>query len=96
MGRSGGIIAQPVPTNLPQAKYSREAKNKHIQGICLIGLIVDVNGMPQNIHVVHSLESSLDQNAIEAVRAYRFKPAMKDCTTPVPVYINIEVSFRLY
>ncbi len=34
--------------------------------------------------------------ALEAVRKYKFKPAMKDGRTPVPVMITIEVNFRLY
>ncbi len=37
----------------------------------------------------------LDQKAIEAVRNWRFSPAMKD-GRPVPVQINVEVNFRLY
>jgi TonB family protein len=38
----------------------------------------------------------LDEKALEAVRKYKFKPAMKDNKTPVPVYVNVEVNFRLY
>jgi len=30
------------------------------------------------------------------VQKYRFKPAMKDGRTPVPVAVNFEVNFRLY
>jgi len=41
-------------------------------------------------------KSGLDQKALEAVRKYRFKPAMKDGKTPVPVMITVEVNFRLY
>jgi TonB family protein len=37
----------------------------------------------------------LDQKALEAVRKYRFKPAMK-AGVPVPVMITVEVNFRLY
>ncbi len=37
----------------------------------------------------------LDDKAIEAVRQWRFAPAIKD-GTPVAVQINVEVSFRLY
>jgi TonB family protein len=35
----------------------------------------------------------LDEKALEAVRQFRFKPAMKDGKTPVPVAITIEVKF---
>jgi TonB family protein len=89
-------MSAPVPLLQPQAEYSDYARKKGISGICLLGLIVDANGMPQNIHVIKSLEPSLDQNAIEAVKKYRFKPAIKDGTVPVPVVVNIEVNFRLY
>jgi len=37
----------------------------------------------------------LDEKAMEAVRRYRFKPAMND-GKPVPVMITVEVNFRLY
>jgi periplasmic protein TonB len=36
-----------------------------------------------------------DENALEAVLRYRFKPAMKG-GKPVPVLITIAVNFRLY
>ena len=38
----------------------------------------------------------LDEKAMEAVSKYKFKPAMKDGKTPVAVYVNVEVNFRLY
>jgi protein TonB len=37
----------------------------------------------------------LDEKALEAVRKYRFKPAMKG-NTPVAVQANVAVTFRLY
>jgi TonB family protein len=37
----------------------------------------------------------LDEKALEAVRKYKFKPAMKG-GAPVPVMMSIEVNFRLY
>ena len=47
------------------------------------------------VKVVKSLEPTLDANAIEAVKTWKFEPAMKD-GKPVAVQINVEVSFRLY
>jgi TonB family protein len=37
----------------------------------------------------------LDEKALEAVRTWKFTPAMKD-GHPVAVQINVEVNFRLY
>jgi TonB family protein len=47
------------------------------------------------VHIVRSLGMGLDENAMKAVRTYKFKPAMNG-KTPVPVQITIEVNFRLY
>jgi protein TonB len=37
----------------------------------------------------------LDEKALEAVKNWRFEPALKD-NKPVAVQINVEVTFRLY
>ena len=56
---------------------------------------MDQYGRPQNLKVARSLGMGLDQKAIEAVRQWKFEPAMKD-GRPVAVQINVEVNFRLY
>ena len=94
--KAGDGVTPPALLYTPEPEYSKYAKKKRIQGVCLVGMIVDAEGIPQNVHIVKSLEPSLDQNAIEAVKKYRFRPAMKDGKTPVPVVVNIEVNFRLY
>lgn len=92
----GGGISAPVPLNSVEAEFSDEARRAKYQGVCLIQMIVDAHGMPQDPRVVRPLGMGLDQKALEAVRKYRFKPAMKDGKTPVPVMITVEVNFRLY
>lgn len=92
----GGGISAPVPLNSVEAEFSDEARRAKYQGVVLIQMIVDAHGMPQNPRVVRPLGMGLDQKALEAVRKYRFKPAMKDGRTPVPVMITVEVNFRLY
>jgi len=89
-------IAAPVPIHTVEAEFSDHARRAKIQGVCLISLIVDTHGLPENPRIIRSIESSLDQNALEAISHYRFKPALRDGTTPVPVMITIEVDFRLY
>lgn len=95
VSRVGGRVTAPVVLNSPEAQYSDEAKSAKFQGICLISLIIDANGMPQNIQVIKKLGYGLDEKAIEAVSKYRFKPAMKD-GQPVPVMQKVEIEFHLY
>jgi protein TonB len=92
----GGRVSAPVVLHSVEAEFSDEARRAKYQGVCLISLIVDSQGNPQNIHVARALGMGLDEKAIEAIRQYKFKPAMKDGKTPVPVQITIEVDFRLY
>jgi TonB family protein len=91
----GPGVTPPRAIFHPEAEFSDYARQKKLQGDCVLGLRVDAHGMPQDIHITRSLEASLDQKAIEAVQRYRFTPAMKD-GIPVPVAIAVEVRFRLY
>ena len=85
----------PVPLIQPLAEYTKEARKARINGICLISLIVDAQGMPRNLHVHKSLDPGLDQNAMIAVSKYRFKPAIRD-SEPIPVFVIMEVKYRIW
>jgi len=94
--RVGGQISAPQPLLTPEAEFSDEARRAKYQGEVMITLIVDAQGNPQNPRVVRPLGMGLDEKALEAVRKYKFKPALKDGKPPVPVIITIAVNFRLY
>ncbi len=96
LAQIGGRVSAPTVLHSVEAEFSDEARRAKYQGVCLISLIVDTQGNPQNIRVARALGMGLDEKAIEAIRQYKFKPAMKDGKTPVPVMITIEVDFRLY
>jgi TonB family protein len=92
----GGAISNPVVIHAVDPEFSDEARRAKYQGICVISLIVDKNGNPVNPHVVRALGMGLDEKALEAIRQYKFKPALKDGKTPVAVEVSVEVNFRLY
>ena len=92
----GGGISAPTVIHSVEAEFSDEARRAKYQGVCMVSLIVDAQGNPQDIHVARALGMGLDDKAIEAIKQYKFKPAMKDGKTAVPVMITIEVDFRLY
>jgi len=90
-----GGVTNPVPLVTPEAEFSDEARRQKFQGVCMISLIVDSHGYPQNPRVVQPLGMGLDEKALEAVKLYRFKPALKD-GKPVNARIWVAVNFRLY
>jgi TonB family protein len=89
---SGGVSATRV-IYAPQPDYSEKARKAGYRGTCVLQLVVDTKGMPQDIKVTRAIGMGLDEEAIEAVRKWRFKPAMKD-GLPVRALINVEVSLR--
>jgi TonB family protein len=93
--KAEGRVTGPVILKHVVPQYSEEARRAKYQGVCLITLIVDAHGMPQNVHVTRGLGMGLDEKAVEAVRGFRFKPATKD-GKPVASIATIEVNFRLY
>jgi len=79
----------------PDPKYSKEARNKNIEGITVLWLIVGSDGLPRDIRVARSVGYGLDEEAIKAVKKWRFKPSTID-GKPVAVMINVEVAFRIH
>ena len=93
--RVGGGVSAPKAIFAPDPEYSEEARKAKYQGTCVLWLVVGPDGRPRDIRVSRTLGLGLDEKAIEAVKTWRFEPAMKD-GRPVAVQINVEVSFRLY
>jgi TonB family protein len=87
-------VTVPQPVYSPGPEYSDEARKAKYQGVCVLSVIVGRDGLPKDIRVARSLGMGLDEKAVEAVRRWKFTPAMKD-GKPVAVAINVEVNFRL-
>jgi TonB family protein len=93
--RVGGGVSAPRPIYDPDPNYTEEARLAKFQGVVLLSIIVGPDGRPRDVRVQRSVGMGLDEKAIEAVRQWKFEPAMKD-GHPVSVQVNIEVNFRLY
>jgi periplasmic protein TonB len=91
----GGGISAPQAVSTPDPSYTEEARTAKTQGTCILWMIVDQQGHPRDIRVVRGLGHGLDEKAIEAVKQWKFQPAMKD-GQPVNVQISVEVGFKLY
>ena len=91
----GGGVSSPVVIYQVDPEFSEEARKAKFMGVVLVNLIVDPQGRPQNVHVLRGVGMGLDGKAVEAVKQYRFKPAM-EAGKPVPVELNVEVDFQIF
>jgi TonB family protein len=92
--RPGNGVSPPTVVSRREPAYTAEALRAKIQGSVSLSVVVDINGNPQNIKVVQSLDPGLDQKAIEAVRQWKFQPGQKN-GQPVAVMATVQVNFRL-
>jgi TonB family protein len=92
--RIGGGVSQPTILFKIEPEYSEEARKAKWQGTVSLSVVVSQFGEAQSIKVVRSLGLGLDEQAIEAVQKWVFKPGRKD-GQPVSVYANIQVTFKL-
>ncbi|HEV2485349.1 MAG TPA: TonB family protein [Terracidiphilus sp.] len=88
----GNGVSAPVLIYSVDAQYTPSKRGAKISGICKISLVVNANGMPENVRVLKSLDPGLDRNALNAVNDYRFFPAIED-EEPVPAAVVVDVKF---
>jgi len=88
------LMKPPVLLYKKEPAYTEKARKAKYQGRALLSIEIDSSGRVTNARMVRSLGLGLDENAIEAVRQWRFRPAMKD-GQPVAVTVRVEVNFRL-
>ena len=81
------------PKVVHQVAPEHPAEGFRISGSVLIGLIVSTEGSPRDVRVLRSLDKAVDQNAVDAVRQWRFEAARKD-GEPVAVRLSIEIRFH--
>jgi len=93
--RVGGAVSAPVLISHIEPEFSEEARKAKFPGVVTVSLIVDTEGLPQNVHVIRGVGMGLDEKALDAVRQYRFKPAREN-GHPVPVQVNVEVQFSIF
>jgi len=90
----GGGVSKPVVLYQVEPEFSEEARKAKFSGNVEVYLWVDADGKPSHIRVVRGVGMGLDEKAVDAVRQYRFKPAMKD-GKPVQVDLYVDVNFQI-
>ena len=90
----GTVVTQPAVVIKVDPDYAEEARKAKLSGSVTLRAIVDPTGHAVEVEVIRPLGPGLDENAVEAVEQWRFKPGAKDGKA-VNVRVTIEVNFRL-
>ena len=91
----GGNVSAPIPIYKPDPPYSEEARKAKYQGTVIVLIVIDAQGNVTDCRIVKPLGLGLDEKALETIKTWKFKPGMRN-STPVPVRMMVEVSFRLF
>ena len=92
-----GAITPPELLEKVPPEYPPQARAERREGRAILQAVIDVEGAVCAITVLRVPPGSEDfaAAAVEAVRRWRYRPALAPHGHPVPVYFTILVEFRL-
>ncbi len=90
-----GGVGYPSCLYCPEPQYSEDARKAKYQGTVVLQAIITPDGRATNIEVVKGPGLGLEEKALDAVRNWRFKPAMGPTGRPVATITLLEITFRL-
>jgi TonB family protein len=93
-GKDG--YSYPKCVYCPAAQYAAEARAQKVEGILIIEAVITPKGRAEHVKAINRLPYGLTENAVEAVKKWRFKPATGPDGKPAAVRQMIEVGFHMY
>ena len=87
-------VLKPVKLSGEDPKYSEIAREARIQGTVILEAIINEDGDIARVRSIKGLPMELTDNAIAAVKTWKYEPATLD-GKPVSVYYQLTINFRL-
>jgi len=96
MTRAGvGGVTVPACVYCPNPSFTDAARAAKFNGSVVLQVVVTADGRAENISVMRKAGYGLEQNAIETVKTWQFRPAKGPDGNPVATVVPIEVTFRI-
>jgi protein TonB len=95
-GNYANVVSQPACLHCPEPPYTDEARKAKLQGSVTLRVLIGADGRAARIQLVKGLGLGLDEQALQAVRTWRFVTARDAHRQPVPTWVTIETRFQLF
>jgi TonB family protein len=92
--RPGSGVDPPRLLKEVRALYSDQARRANLEGVVDLEIVIRRDGSVGDVRVMKGLGLGLNEQAIQAVRQWRFAPARLK-GAPVDVIVEVSVEFRL-
>ncbi len=87
-------MTKPEVIHQVQPRYSELARRAALQGAVIVEAVIDELGLVTHVRLIRGLPMQLDLAAMDAIKQWRFKPALLD-GRPVKVFYTLTVNFTL-
>lgn len=88
-------LTAPVALSKMDPAYPADVLRDHVEGTVTLYAIIRTDGSVDDIRVLDSLDSRLDENAIRALSHWHFRPGTKN-GEPVAVEAVVQIPFRMH
>ncbi len=89
----GPEVNTPRMVLTAEARYPLGIAANHIKGMTVCAAVIDVDGVPKHIQLLHTHGDAFDRAAIAAMKVSRFEPGRLGGKA-VPVWVDLRVVFR--
>ncbi|MGA2904579.1 MAG: TonB family protein [Candidatus Korobacteraceae bacterium] len=87
-------LTAPVAMTKVDPAYPPDVLRDHVEGTVTLYAIIRADGVVDGIRILDSLDSRLDENAVQALSHWRFRPGFKN-GAPVAVEAVVQIPFRM-
>jgi periplasmic protein TonB len=87
-------VKQPQLIKKVEPPYPEVGRRSKLEGVVVLEAVITKTGSVEEVKVLRSLHPVMDQAALNAVKQWKYKPAILN-GRPVKVYFTVTVTFRL-
>jgi len=89
------LKSMPQVKSSVQPVYPAEAKKAGVEGMVIVKALVNKEGRIEEAEISRSDTPLLDEAALEAIRQWRFVPAVSEDDETVAAWVTIPIKFKL-